>query len=249
VRRTRSILSGRNLADLRRIARADVLLAFDFDGTLAPIAPTPARARMRAATRRRLRDLTHLYPCAVISGRALADVSEKIAGTDIRRVFGNHGLEVAGLRRRPDPVVRRWLGPLHDQLAHLQGIVVEDKRHSVSVHYRAAQNRRAALAAIERVVGGLPGVRAIIGEAAMNLLPRGRANKGVALAQALELSGCDAAIYVGDDQTDEDAFRVSGPFEVLGVRIGRSAASAARYHLESQAAIDRLLEELRRIRS
>jgi trehalose 6-phosphate phosphatase len=185
----------------------------------------------------------------VISGRALADVSAKLAGTNIRHIFGNHGLEMAGARLRPDRVVRRWITPLRDHLSGLAGIVVEDKTHSVSVHYRAARDERAAIAAIEEVVRRLPRVRVVTGAAVMNLLPEGRAHKGLALNQALALSGCASAIYVGDDETDEDAFRAPVPGRLLAIRVGRSASSAARYHLESQSAIDCLLDELARIRS
>ena len=99
------------------------------------------------------------------------------------------------------------------------------------------------------VVRKLPEVRIICGAAAVNLLPKDGANKGVALRRALELTACEAAIYVGDDDTDEDAFGALKPEKLLSIRIGRSDASRARYHLESQESIDSLLSALIELRS
>ena len=94
------------------------------------------------------------------------------------------------------------------------------------------------------IVRTLPEVRIICGAAAVNLLPKDGANKGVALRRALEITACDTAIYVGDDDTDEDAFGALKPEKLLSIRIGRSDASRARYHLESQASIDLFLDAL-----
>ena len=90
----------------------------------------------------------------------------------------------------------------------------------------------------------LPDVRIICGAAAVNLLPKDGANKGVALRRALEITACDTAIYVGDDDTDEDAFGALKPEQLLSIRIGRSDASRARFHLESQSSIDLFLAAL-----
>ncbi len=75
---------------------------------------------------------------------------------------------------------------------------------------------------------------------------RGRvcANKGVALRRALEITACDTAIYVGDDETDEDAFGALKPEKLLSIRIGRSDASRASYHLDAQRSIDLFLHAL-----
>ncbi|HWV94312.1 MAG TPA: trehalose-phosphatase, partial [Vicinamibacterales bacterium] len=77
--RTHDILAARHASALRTFARTHVLLAFDYDGTLSPIAPTPERARLPATTRRLLVRVARRYPLVVISGRALADISERVA--------------------------------------------------------------------------------------------------------------------------------------------------------------------------
>ena len=94
------------------------------------------------------------------------------------------------------------------------------------------------------IVRTLPEVRIICGAAAVNLLPKDGANKGVALRRALEITACDTAIYVGDDDTDEDAFGALKPEKLLSIRIGRSDASRARFHLEAQSSIDLFLDAL-----
>jgi trehalose 6-phosphate phosphatase len=225
-----------------------VLLAFDYDGTLSPIAPTPERARLPANTKRLLVRVAKKYPMVVISGRALADISERVAEIGVQHIFGNHGLERSGAASRPRAQVHRWVEQLTEQLSHQRGVVVEDKAHSVSVHYRSAPDQEQALRVIMPIVRKLPEVRIINGAAAVNLLPKDGANKGVALRRALELSACDTAIYVGDDETDEDAFGAFKPEKLLSIRIGPSDASRARYHLASQASIDLLLNELNEMR-
>jgi trehalose 6-phosphate phosphatase len=94
------------------------------------------------------------------------------------------------------------------------------------------------------VARALPGVRIICGAAAVNLLPAHGANKGVALRRALDVTGCQTAIYTGDDDTDEDAFSALKPERLLAIRVGASRKSHARYYIESQKSIDLLLRAL-----
>lgn len=242
--RTHDILAARHLPALRTFTRTHVLLAFDYDGTLSPIAPTPERARLPVTTKRLLARVAKKYPMVVISGRALADISERVAEIGVQHIFGNHGLEWSGAASRPRTQVHRWVQQLTEQLADQPGVVVEDKAHTVSVHYRAAPDQEEALHVIMPIVRKLPEVRIINGAAAVNLLPKHGANKGVALRRALELNACDTAIYVGDDDTDEDAFGAVKPEKLLSIRVGPSEASRARYHLASQASIDAFLNEL-----
>ncbi len=241
---TRDILDPEHISVLRTFAQRGVLLAFDYDGTLSPIAPTPESARLPATTKRLLVRVAAQYPLVVISGRALADISVRVADIGVRHVFGNHGLEWSGGTSRPRAQVHSWAEQLREQLSGHPGVFVEDKTHSLSVHYRLAPDNERALQFILPVVRALPQVRIICGAAAVNLLPEHGANKGVALRRALEESGCERAIYVGDDDTDEDAFGAVKRDLLLGIRIGPSWTSRARYHLDSQESIDLLLQEL-----
>ena len=78
----------------------------------------------------------------------------------------------------------------------------------------------------------------------INLLPRGAPHKGIALERERERLGCDTAIYVGDDETDEDVFALGQPGRLLTIRVGASPSSAASYYLRGQADVDGLMRFL-----
>lgn len=238
------ILSARHVSVLDGFAASNVLLAFDYDGTLAPIAPSPAGARMRPRTRRLLAQVTRRYPCVVISGRPLDQLTRKLHRIPVWHLYGNHGFEPSAGTERHAAWVRDWVDRLSWQLLPHEGLVIEDKKYTVTVHYRHVRNKRRAVEAIRAAVRRLPHARVTGGEEALNLLPRGGPNKGVALRQAQRLFACETAIYVGDDDTDEDAF-ASGPADrLLSIRVGARRDSGARYRLRSQRDIDALLQRL-----
>src|SRR6185437_6010569 len=131
------LLSNNNLEALRQLAWSNVLLGFDYDGTLAPIVDVPAAARMRARTRELLERVAGAYPSVVISGRSQADIMRRTRGIRLREVIGNHGLEP---RHYSGPIagdVRRWVAKLEARLAGIPGLFVEDKVFSIAIHYRS----------------------------------------------------------------------------------------------------------------
>jgi trehalose 6-phosphate phosphatase len=241
-------LDGRSQGSLARLAAADALLAFDYDGTLAPIVGDPDAAHPRRRTRDLLARLCRVYPCLVISGRSRRDVGRRLCGVRTVEIIGNHGVEP----RRPDPSlrarVRGWVPGLESRLGGLTGIVIEDKRFSLAVHYRHAADRRRARVSILRAVAALAGVRVIGGKRVINLVPRDAPHKGSALQAARARRRCDAALYVGDDDTDEDVFGLGDPRQLLTVRVGRKRASRAAFYIRDQRRIDVLLERLLRLR-
>lgn len=239
-----TILDEQQRVLLAGFADANVLLAFDYDGTLVPITQTPAETQMRPTTRRLLIRAAQLYPCVIISGRALDDLSERLEGVPVWYLFGNHGLEPPPPGASSSTPASRWAEQLQRLLPDDPGILIEDKRYSLTIHYRNSADKRRAVEAIDRVVAELPDARALGGAEAVSLLPRGGANKGVALRQACRWFACDSAIYVGDDASDEDAFSSTYPEKLLTVRIGAADDTRARYHLRSQEEIDALLQIL-----
>jgi trehalose 6-phosphate phosphatase len=246
---TSAILLPRNLPVLSGFALSNVLLAFDYDGTLAPIAPTPDRAGMRRTTRQLLARVSRRYPCVVISGRALDDITRRMRRIPLWYVFGNHGFEPAMPGARPSASTAEWLRRLREQLPDEPGVVIEDKTHTLTIHYRGARDRGRAVEAIDKAVRTLRDARVVGGSEAVNVLPSGGANKGAALLRALKLFACTTAIYVGDDATDEDAFGAMSADRMLGIRVGPARESRARYHLEGQHEIDGLLRALVDLRS
>jgi trehalose 6-phosphate phosphatase len=239
---THPILDPGHRRILATMAHANVLVALDYDGTLAPIADRPEEAFMRPITRTLLAAVARRYPVVVISGRALADVEQMVGEIPVWFIYGNHGLESVKTTHPPPAEVRTWLPLLLPLTA--EGVRIEDKGLSVTLHYRGAPDRARAMSAIEKVVATLQGATVMRGKEAVNLLPRGYGNKGVALADARRAFACDCAIYVGDEDTDEAAFAADTGGQTLAIRVEPSDQSRARYHLGSQRYIDDLLQTL-----
>jgi trehalose 6-phosphate phosphatase len=232
---------------LAQFSRSNVLLAFDFDGTLAPIVDHPRDAVLRDETRALLRRLSQLYPCAVISGRGGGDVRERLDGTGIDVVVGNHGADLAptddGLRRR----IAEWKALLTQDLADLEGVWVEDKVLSLTVHYRNSPYGPEAKRRVGRTLLTLEGAKAVSAKQAVNIVAVSSPDKGVALEIERRRLRCERVIFVGDDQTDEDVFSREWSGILLGVSIGRRK-SAAHYQLRGQLEIDRFLRLLAELR-
>lgn len=240
----RYILAKRHATTLTDFATSNVLVAFDYDGTLAPISSNPDRAHMRARTRRLLGAVADRYPCIVISGRARSDLAKWLSGVPVWHLSGNHGLEPWAEDAAYAARVKRWERQLAHRLEGHAGVTIENKTYSLTVHYRHAHPRRPALLAVQSAVRNLRGARLIRGKEAVSVLPRDSVHKGDALHRARRLLHCDLAIFVGDDETDEDAFGGSSTAAVLGVRIGSRRRSKARYYLKDQVEIDTFLSKL-----
>lgn len=245
----RNILAKGQARTLARFVTGRVLLAFDYDGTLAPIVRDPARAALRTRTRLLLGRLTTAYPCVVISGRSRADVLARLDGLAVAAAIGNHGLEGGPGERRFRRLVGRWRRVLLERLAGLAGVVLEDKGLSLAIHYRAARDRARSRRSVMRAASGLPRARVFGGKAVVNLTPEQAAHKGTALEREMARLRCDRAIYVGDDQTDEDVFSLERQERLLTVRVGRHLASRAVYCVRDQRQVDALLSRLAALRS
>lgn len=244
----RHVLSRGGRLPLGEFARSRVLLAFDYDGTLAPITRDPSRAPMRKRTRALLTELCKRYPCAVISGRAREDVELLVTGVGLTAVAGNHGAELPGLTPADDGNVARWRVHLDAALAAVDGVSIEDKQLSLSVHYRAAKDKARTRRAIYKAVESLESVRVVGGKDVVNLVPRGARHKGFALDELRRGASCDAAVYVGDDVTDEDVFKMRRALRLLTVRVGAKKTSEAEYYLKTQTEVDALITALVELR-
>ena len=241
----RYALSRESREVLRQFMASKVLLAFDFDGTLAPIVDVPARAHMRAVTRQLLRRIARLRPCVVLSGRSRAELRDRLAGTGLARLIGNHGAE-PWAKGVPDPRrrVARWKAVLAERLASLPGVGIEDKKFSLTVHYRHCRRKAAARGQILEATRVLPRIRVIDGKLAISIVADNAPGKGTALAAELKRRACTRALFVGDDETDEDVFARSGELALFGIRVGRKLRSRAAYFLRNQEEVDELLRVL-----
>jgi trehalose 6-phosphate phosphatase len=245
----RDLLLARNRPVLERLARSRAMLAFDYDGVLAPLITDPEGAPMRRSTERLLAEVASRWPCAVVSGRSYAHVMKLTRGI-VPLVVGNHGYELGHARPVPRAaleLVRGWRAALERELAGEAGVYFEDKRSTLSVHYGLGRSWRRLEAQVRRAAGALEGARLVQGKKVLNLIPAGFPDKGDAVRSLLRRLRAETALYAGDDVTDEDAFAV-GPPLVLGVRVG-PGRSRAPYRLSRQEDVDALLEILLELRS
>ena len=240
----RRILSARYVEVLKDFVSGEVLLAFDFDGTLSPIVSSPGDARIRRSTRSLLKKLTAVYPCILISGRSRSDVRRRVRGIEFREVIGNHGIEPWDSSWALERRVQGWAPKLRKELRRFPGALLENKGFSLSVHYRKVGRKRELIASVERLVAKIPKAHLVGGKQVINLVPQGPGDKGVALKREMKKRNCDRAVYVGDDTTDESVFALPMGRRLLTIRVGRTRTSRARYFISSQRHIDRLLRVL-----
>lgn len=251
----RDILSRTGRAALSSLARGQVLFAFDFDGTLAPLKRHPRDVRIPDAVLRALHTLAAVAPVAVVSGRSLLDLRKffpRFSGS----LIGNHGAEglpegraaLRSARRSCD----RWRPHLRRLLRSCRpcgNAWLEDKTYSFTLHSRSPAALRAFRTLLSREASALPPLRLLPGKASVNLLPASLLHKGDAVALLLRRVHARKGLFVGDDETDEDVFR-SGPRTLVTVRVGSRVDSQAAFRLRSQRDIVRLLRfliDLRRV--
>ncbi len=216
--------------------RARGLVAvFDVDGTLAPIAPTPADARVPRGTRQALQRLARRRDTLVgiVSGRPLAEV-EGLVGSGFW-LAGLHG----AMRRPPGGrITRLWTAEvartsaqlarmLEASLREVPGVTVEPKGPVVAVHVRAASP--AGRARVRNLVSGARPDRwsLLEGRRVFELRPEGLPSKGDAVQWIAAKRPGAAILYVGDDATDEDAFHALRRDD-FPVRVGGAAANRER---------------------
>lgn len=228
---------------------------FDFDGTLSDIVDDPDTARPVAGATEALEKLAARCPVAVLSGRDLADVAERVGVPGIWYA-GSHGFELTapdGTHHQNDaaaaaiPVLEQAAAQLRDQLGGIPGVVVEHKRFGVAVHYRNAERDRVGevLAAV-RAAGRRDALRVTTGREVIELRPDLDWDKGKTLRWVIDHlrqagSGSLTPVYLGDDITDEDAFDAVRDGDVQGVPIlvrhsdDGDRATAALFALDSPA--------------
>jgi len=237
---------------------------YDFDGTLSEIVEDPDSARLVDGAADAMTSLSAACPVAILSGRDLADVRERI-GLPGLWYAGSHGFELTGPdgthHQNPEaaasiPVLAGAAADLADQLGHIPGVLVEHKRFGVAVHYRnAARDRVGEVAAAVRTAGQRTALRVTTGREVIELRPNIDWDKGKTLRWVLdhirdnEGGGPLLPIYLGDDITDEDAFdAVHDDGIAILVRHGDDGdrATAARYALDDPDRVREFTERLAR---
>jgi len=248
----------------RCLEHAYCAVLLDFDGTLAPIVPEPDAARPSPSMQMVLDTLTHhpRYRLAIVSGRALDDLRRRVSN-DGWYLAGNHGMEIEGPGGRfdhPDaqrtrPQIMALAQDLRGDLGDIPGAFVEDKGMTLSVHYRqvpAAYVSQVTDSVLKctgpTVAAGILTLRA--GKAVIEIRPHVPWDKGEAVRWIVARLAQEVAVgpllplYLGDDETDEDAFRAVAT-SGIGIVVGNDRSySAAQYYVQSVDEVERFLRVL-----
>jgi trehalose-phosphatase len=228
----------------------------DYDGTLTPIVSHPAHAVLSDSTRQAVRTLAARMPVAILSGRDLDDIRRRV---DIEGIVyaGSHGFDIAGPRGVRKQVAAEFLPILDaaekelcEKLAGITGVLLDRKRFSIAAHYRQANESGVikVTRAVNEAIARHRELRTITGKKVYELQPDIDWNKGRAVAWLLETLGLEQPevlpLYIGDDRTDEDAFRVLQQRGVGIIVTEELRPTAARYALKGPAEVERFLREL-----
>ncbi|MGT2425145.1 trehalose-phosphatase [Amnibacterium kyonggiense] len=244
------------LAALAGTAR--LLVALDFDGTLAPVVDDPEKARATPEARRAVERLIALPDTrvALVSGRSLRDLEQVAPFGDRVLLVGSHGIELR--LDEPDDVValdaaeRRQLGVLEqvlDQIAGtLDSVWIEPKPAGFAVHTRLATERHsrvAHLVAINELRAEAPDATVRLGKDVIEFSVRST-TKGEAVEHLRRYTRATAVFYAGDDVTDEDAF-VALTADDLGLKSG-AGPTAADHRVAGPAQVASVLHLLATLR-
>jgi trehalose-phosphatase len=227
----------------RRIEGKQVVVFLDYDGTLTPIVQRPEMAVLSDEMRAAVARLASHCTVAVISGRDLPDVRDHV-GIDTIFYAGSHGFDIAGpkgthlenqLGMDFLPVLDQAEEALKERLSGIAGARIERKKFSIAVHYREVE--KDAVPAVEEVIAKVleqhQELRKSHGKKVYELQPRIDWNKGKALLWLLEKLELDNPetfpLYIGDDITDEDAFRALED-RGLGIVVAEGSEPTRRTH-------------------
>lgn len=241
-----------------RIKGRRIALFLDYDGTLTPIVQRPEQAVLSDSMRQTVRKLADLSLVAVISGRDLIDV-KKMVGIDSLFYAGSHGFDISGpggkhveYQKGSEfiPLLDRAEREIGGKVKNIPGARLERKKFSIAVHYREVEENNVGKvkSVVEETAKKFPDLRKSSGKKVFEIQPMTDWDKGKALFWILQALNLDKPhvlpFYLGDDLTDEDAFRViqrSG----IGIVVGEnSRPTFAMYKLKDPDEVKQFLQKL-----
>lgn len=237
----------------------------DYDGVLTPIVDRPEDAVMSDGMREAVQALAKRCPVCVVSGRD-RPVVQQLMGVDNLVVAGSHGFDIWSPRHGTiahdaatgfEDLIPEVIDRLRAEVGSIPGAVVEPKRVSVAVHYRLAdpEHHTTVTAVVDELLDEYSGrLKVTPGKMVYELQPKIDWHKGKAvlhLLATLDLEADDVVpLYVGDDITDEDAFRALAG-QGVGIVVGHpddpevaNRPTAAAFVLKSTVEVERFLNTL-----
>jgi trehalose 6-phosphate phosphatase len=229
------------------LAQRPLSLVFDIDGTLSPLVPLPADARLYPGVRELLEQLRQYAHVAIMTGRALAKGAAMVGVEDITYI-GTHGLEWSDGLPATHPIVlapeaqpyrepgKALLDLAQQQLAGIPGVIVEYKQVGGTVHYRNTahpEEARARILALLEAAAARLHLRLSEGKYMVEVLAPLAINKGQALRRFVERTEARGVLFAGDDRTDLDAI-----LEIAHLRHpGRACVAIAVKHADTLPAL------------
>ncbi|NMI01711.1 trehalose-phosphatase [Pseudonocardia acidicola] len=249
----------------RRVAGRRPAVFLDYDGVLTPIVDRPEDAVISAGMRDTVRALARCLPVCVVSGRD-RPVVQQLMGIDDLVVAGSHGFDIWSPKEGTiqhdaasgfEDLIEKVTDRLRAEAGSIPGVVIEPKRASVAVHYRLVdpQEHDRIRATVDALLAQYRGqLKVTPGKMVYELQPKIDWNKGRAVLYLLSRLGLDSPdvvpVYLGDDITDEDAFRALRG-RGISIIVGHAddpevgdRATAADFVLESTTEVERLLSTL-----
>lgn len=238
--------------------RRGFFLFLDFDGTLVPIRDNPAKCVLTPGIRDYLEAIASSENAciAILSGRTVNDIKKKVP---LQHIYygGNHGLEISGPHisyTHPDAlrtkhVIDKVRREIEKGVGNIDGVLIEKKKFGFTLHYRMANREGKALikSTFYRIIAESPEPQAVSvlqGKKVLELAPKVSWDKGKAALFLLQKQKRNyLPIYVGDDLTDETAFKALNE-DGLTVRVGRSKKTAAKYYLKGQWEVSKFLQHI-----
>ena len=229
----------------------------DYDGTLTPIVQRPELAVISQEMKETLNRLSGKYTTAIVSGRMREDV-QKLVGIKGLFYSGSHGFDILGpgismvepRAKEAVPLITEIVKHLSKELSTIPGILIEEKEFSVAVHYRLVEGQHIPRIRdlVDKIVESNRSLRLVSGKKVFEILPKIDWDKGRAvrwIMQALGIDWFDASVvYIGDDTTDEDAFRMVRT-RGIGILVSdRPKESAADFQLSSTEEVKILFEKI-----
>lgn len=241
-----------------RLKDRRLALFLDYDGTLTPIVRRPEMAVLSAEMRDTVRTAAEKFFVAIVSGRDLDDV-RNLVGIPSLCYAGSHGFDISGPQGKHleyqkggdfRPQLKKAEQEIKTRVGTIQGAHVESKKFSFAVHFRevSPEEEPEIEKVVDEVVTKFPDLRKSHGKKVFEIQPNLDWNKGKALLWLLEAFHLDIPdvlpLYIGDDETDEDAFHVLED-KGIGIVVGENnRISAAQYRLNNPEEVSRLLQEL-----
>ncbi len=242
-----------------RLHQHRLALFLDYDGTLTPIVARPELAQLSEDMRSLLNDLSQRCTVAIISGRDRDDVQKKVK-LDHLIYAGSHGIDITGpgkLHKQHDdaqaclPDLGQAEVELRENLTSIEGVLIERKQFAIAIHYRqvSEQEVEEVHKTVQEIKQKHACLRQRTGKKIIELQPDVEWDKGEAvlwLLQVLDLHKHDVVpLYLGDDVTDEDAFRALEDYGI-GILVSDVPvhSTKAKYFLRNPSEVEQFLRNI-----